>query len=101
MDVLEVAEGLRYQTSDERRAYSITTTNVVSAPTTPTVVVYDEATETNVTASVGTPTASAAGDVITLTVITSLVPKHTYRVEVKWIVGAEYFERYFRIYCER
>ncbi len=102
MDILEVAEGLRFQSSDETRIYTITTTNVVSSPATPTAVVYDEADESNVT-SVVMPSGSntAAGDVITLKPITALTQNHTYRVEVKWVVGSQTYERYLRICCER
>ncbi len=101
-DILEVAEGLRYQTSDETRIYTITTTNVVSSPTSPTVVGYDEATETDVSATImPSGSHSATGDVITLKPITALTKKHTYRIEVKWVVGSQTYERYFRIYCSR
>ena len=99
MSILECAEGLRYQTSDETRAYSITTTNLVSSPTSPTAVVYDETLNgTDVTSTVmpsGTHTVS--GDVITLKPLTALTKKHTYRIEVKWTVGSNIFERFFRV----
>ncbi len=99
--VIEVAEGTRYQTSDEVRAYTITTTNLVSDPTRPTVVVYDELDNSNVTTTVmpNADTNSATGDVITLKSITALTIGHTYRVEVKFVVGNNTYERLFIITC--
>jgi len=98
-DILEVDEGLQYQTTDEELAYKITTTNWVSSPTSPTVVVYDHDTDEDVTADVGAITATASGDVITLTVLKDLVKDHLYRVEVKFVVGANTYECYFKVRC--
>lgn len=100
MSILEVAEGLRFQTTDERRAYTITTTNVVGSPTSPTVVAYDEQDDADVTSTVfPSNTPSASGDVITLDLLRDLTQGHTYRIGVKWVVGTEYYERYFRVAC--
>lgn len=99
-DILEVAEGMQYQTTDEELAYKITTTNWVSSPTSPTVVVYDQHSNTDVTASVGAITASAAADVITLSVLKDLTKGHLYRVEVKWTVGSNIWECYFMVKCD-
>jgi len=101
MSSLEVVEGLQRQGTDERRPYSITTTKWDSSPTSPTVVVYDESDWSDVTSSVGTPTASASGDVITLTNLTSLIKGHTYRIEVKYLVGTTIAECHFRVFCVR
>jgi len=100
MDILEVTEGIRFQTSDETRVYTITTTNLVSAPTSPTAIVYDESVDADVTSTVmPSGSHSAAGDVITLKPLTSLTKGHSYRVEVKFTVGSNIFERYFRVGC--
>ena len=97
---LEVAEGTQDQTSDEELAYKITTTNWVSSPTSPTVVVYDHHSNADVTANVGAVTASAAADVITLSVLKDLTKGHWYRVEVKWTVGSNIWECYFIVKCD-
>ena len=99
-DILEVAEGMQYQSTDEELAYKITTTNWVSSPTTPTVVVYDHHFNTDVTADVGAITASAAANVITLSVLKDLTKGHLYRVEVKWTVGSNIYECYFKVKCD-
>jgi len=103
VDIFEVAEGIRYQSSDETRAYTITTTNLVASPTTTTAVVYDEtANDENVSSTVmPSGSHSESGDVITLKPLTALTKGHDYRVEVKFVVGSNTFERYFRVRCNR
>ena len=99
-DIIEVTEGVRYQTSDETRVYTITTTKLVSSPTSPTAVVYDESVDEDVTATVmPSGSHSVSGDVITLKPLTALTQDHSYRVEFKFTVGANIFERYFRVRC--
>lgn len=101
-DILEVAEGIRFQDSDERRVYTITTTNVISDPTSPSVTVYDESTNTDVTSTVmPTNSPSASGDVITLSLLRGLTAGHSYRVEVEFTVSSQIIERYFRVKCPR
>ena len=102
MSILEIQEGLLYQTSDEQLAYSITTTNWVSTPTSPAVVAYDINTGAVVTTTVfpdGQPSAPS-GDVITLTLLKSLTKGHTYRIEVKFTVGSNVYECFFKVKCE-
>lgn len=102
MSILEVAEGKQEQSADEIQSYTITTTNVVSNPTTVTCVAIDETTGETVTSSVFDPTSGAgtnSGDVITCPKLQTLVKGHTYRIEVKWVVGSNTFERYFRVEC--
>jgi len=97
---LWVKEGPLEQSADERIAYKITTTNWISSPTTTTVKVYDETQgDEDVTADVGAVTGSESGDVITLSVLKDLTVGHSYRVEVKFIVGASYYECKFRVRC--
>jgi len=101
--IFEVAEGVRYQSSDETRIYTITTTNLVSDPTSTTAVVYDELDESNVTTTVmsGEDSHSEDGDVITLKAISGLTKSHSYRVEFKFTVSDNIFERYFIVKCTK
>ena len=99
---LEVAEGLQYQSSDERLPYQITTTNRVSSPTSPTVVAYDETDESDVTSTVyPSNSPSANGDVITLSLLRDLTKGRIYRIEVKFSVGSTIYECFFRVSCSR
>lgn len=99
--IFEVAEGIRYQSSDETRIYTITTTELVSSPEDPvTAVVYDELIGEDVTSTVmDTGSHTTDGDVITLKPLTALVKGHCYRVEFKFTVSSNIFERYFRVEC--
>ncbi len=98
----EVAEGLQYQTTDERLAHQITTTNWVSSPTSPTAVVYDENDGSIVTSTVyPSNSPSASNDVITLSLLRDLTKNHVYRIEVKFSVGSNIYECYFRVECGR
>lgn len=101
-NTLEVAEGLQYQTSDERLAHQVTTTNWVSSPTSPTVVAYDESDGSDVTSTVyPSNSPSASNDVITLSLLRALTAGKTYRIEVKFTVGSNIYECYFRVNCRR
>jgi len=101
MSILEVSSGLLYQGKDERLAYSITTTNWEAAPTSPTVVAYDENGWVDVTTTVfPTNSPSASGDVITLSLLRDLTAGHTYRIEVKFTVSSNIWECFFRVKCE-
>lgn len=105
---LEVSEGLQFQGPDERIVYTVTTTNWVSSPTSPTVVAYDEDGMVDVTSTGGATgsgvfpanTPSAAGDEITLSLLRDLIVRHTYRIEVKFTVSTTIYECYFRVKCE-
>ena len=99
-NILEVAEGMQYQSADEELVYTVTTTNWVSSPTGPSAKAYDETTGgTEVTATVLSGSASAADDVITLPVLKSLTAGHRYRVEVAWTVSGSVYEAFFRVQC--
>ena len=99
--VLEVKEGTQYQSADETLVYTITTTNWESTPTTTTAVVYDESNkDTNVSTTVmPSGSHSEAADVITLKPLTALTVDHTYRVEVKFVIGSNTWECKFRVRC--
>lgn len=98
-NILEVAEGTQHQSKDEILLYKITTTNWVSSPTTPTAVATDENTGQAVTDTVLDGSATADGDVITLPKLKALTVGHTYRIEVKWLVGVLAYECFFRVRC--
>jgi len=99
-NILEVAEGLQYQSADEQLVYTVTTTNWVSAPTSPSVKAYNETTGGDeVTGTVLTGSASAASDVITLPTLKSLTRGHIYRVEVQWTFSGSVYEAFFRVQC--
>jgi len=99
-EILEVNEGLQYQSADEELAYSITTTNWASSPTSSSVVAYDENTNTVVTTTVfPTNSPSESGDVITLSLLKALVIGTLYRIEVKFTTGTNIYECYFRVKC--
>ena len=90
--ILEVAEGIQYQTSDEQIAYSITTTNWASTPGSPAAVAYDEVDNSVVTSTVfPVNSPSVNGDVITLSLLRALTKRHTYRGNT--------WECYFRVSC--
>ena len=99
---LEVAEGVKYQSSDEILVYQITTTNWASSPTVGTVTVYDEGVNEDVTSTVmDTGAHSDSGDVITLKPLNKLTVDHSYRVEVQFVVGSNTWECFFRVKCVR
>ncbi len=101
-DELEVAEGTKYQTSNESHPYEITTTNWASSPTVGTVVVYDESVDEVVTDTVmSTGAHSDSGDVITLKPLDSLTVDHSYRVEVQFATTGNTWECFFRVKCVR
>jgi len=99
--ILEVKEGTQYQSAGETLVFTITTTNWASTPTSPTAVVYDESNlDTDVTTTVmPSGSHSVATDVITLKPLTALTVDHTYRVEVKFVIGSNTWECFFKVIC--
>jgi len=99
-EILEVTEGVRYQLTGTTKIYTITTTNVISNPTSPTATAYDESVNADVTSTImPSGSNSVTGDVITLKPVTALTADHSYRVVVRWVVGSQTFGNYFRIKC--
>lgn len=100
-EILEVKEGVKFQSADEELAYSITTTAWVSSPTSPSVVAYDELTHSVVTDTVfpGGQPGAPDGDVITLKLLKDLTRGRTYRIEVQFTVGSNVYECFFRVSC--
>lgn len=98
MSTHEVAEGLIKQGTDESLAYSITTTNWASDPTSPSVAVFDENLMTDVTSIVmplNSP--SVTNDVISLSLLKNLTEGAFYRVEVRFTVDSNIYEAFFRV----
>ncbi len=102
-DILEVVEGTQFQTSDERLAHSVTTTNWVSSPTSPSVTAYDESANDKVVTSTVYPSnsPSVSGDTITLSLLRALTRGHTYRIEIQFTVGSNIYECFFRVKCTK
>lgn len=100
MSILDIAEGIEYQSADEQLGYQITTTNWVSNPTSPSATAYDETTNEDVTTTVfPTNSPSANGDVISLSLLKSLKAGHRYRIEVKFTVSSNIYETRFWVEC--
>jgi hypothetical protein len=101
MSILAVAEGLMEQSADEELCYTISVANWTSStPSAATAVAYDETTGSTVTGTVfpdNEPTISTT--TITLSPLKSLTKGHTYRIEVKFVVGSNTWECYFRVEC--
>lgn len=101
MSILEVNEGVQYQSADEELAFKITTTNWQGTPTSPTFNVFDESVDLDVGTTVCPGTASSSGNDITLPLLKDLTVDHSYRVEVEFTVGSNIWECYFIVRCVR
>lgn len=100
--ILECVESPKYMSTDERIAFKITTTNVISSPTSPSAKAYDESVGEDVTSTVyPSNSATVSGDVITLDLLRALTLNHSYRIEVKWTVGSNIYECFFIVKCIR
>ncbi|KKK82638.1 hypothetical protein LCGC14_2801380 [marine sediment metagenome] len=101
-NILEIAEGLQFQGSDERIAYTITTTNWVSSPTSPVVVAFEVGTNQDVTSTVfPSNSPSVSNDVISLSLLRELTQGAEYRIEVKFTVSSSIYECFFLVKCNR
>ena len=99
---LEVAEGIQYQSSDERLGYQITTTNWVSSPTSTSVTAYLDSTNVDVTSTVfPTNSPTESDDVISLSLLRALTKGNLYRIEVQFTVGSNVYECYFKVMCTK
>ncbi len=97
----EIVEGIQYQGEDERVIYTMNTDAVGDGPTSPVLTVKDELNNyADVTGTVSTGSASAAANIITLPVIHSLTAGKMYRCEVKFDLGGNELEHWFRIRAE-
>jgi len=95
-----ILEGLQNQGKDEEQAYSIDTTDYGGSPALVSCAVFCLDTNDDVT-SVTMPTnsPSVTGDDIGLSVLKSLTPGKTYRVEVLFTSTGQICEVYFRVSC--
>lgn len=99
--IREVVEGLLTQGVDERITYTIDSTPWGDDPTSPTAVIKDEQDSFNdVTGTVATGSASANGNIISTPEIYNLSAGKIYRVEVKFSIGGNTLEAFFRIKAE-
>jgi hypothetical protein len=99
----EVKQGRQSQGADERIAYTLTTTPWGSTPTGISVKAFDVTggKRVDVTATVFPANApTAAGDVITLSLLRALTPGHAYRIEVQFTTGGNLEEPYFFVDCD-
>lgn len=88
------------QGADETIEYTLTTTNVASDPTSPSVKVYDLTnSNADVSDDVLSGTTTASGDVITLEEISSLTAGRIYQVVVSYTVGSSTYDQLFVIVC--
>jgi hypothetical protein len=92
----EIKESPLVQGVDERIAYTLTTTPWGGSPSSPAVVVKNEA-GTDITATVTTGTAGVAGDVVTTPIIHSLVNNVNYRLEISFIISGNTFEAFAQL----
>lgn len=98
----EVKEGTQFQGTEEKIAYTITTTPWASSPALVGSVAYDitDGGRTDVSLSVLSGAGSAVGDIITTPLVQNLIYGHKYRIEVKFTAGGLTFEPYFIIDAE-
>lgn len=100
--IREVQEGIQYQGEDETIVYTIDVSNVGDGPTSPILTVKDETADfADVTATVGNGTPTVDGNIITLPAIHDLTAEKFYRCEVKFDLGGNELEHYFRIRAQR
>jgi hypothetical protein len=96
----DITQGRQSQGADEQIVYSLTTTNWGSSPTNVTVKAYDLTdSNTDVTSTVLSGSASVSGDVITLPTLKSLTAGRIYQVEVLFTAGGSIFELPFVVVC--
>jgi len=97
----EVTEGIQEQSADEQIPYQIDVSNWGSSPTGISVKAYIVDSGLDVTSIVyETNEPTVEGNVITLSLLKSLVKGITYRIEVLFTCNTTIFECYFRVYCD-
>ena len=99
----EIKEGLQSQGSEERIAYTLTTTPWGSSPTNDAAKIFEvvAGVYTDVTTDKMTGITSVAGDIITLPVIHSLIAGMMYRVEVLFTCSGNVFEAFAYVLGEK
>jgi len=86
------------QSPSETVQYDLTTTNVGSTPTSPTVTVTDMTRNLTVTSTVLSGSATVSGDVLTFK-LTAMIENHSYRANIRFTIGTEVYERYLIVRC--
>jgi len=81
-----------YQGEDEQIVYTLTTTPWGSSPTSVVVKIKDTATNTDVSSTCLSGSASTTGDVITTPIVKSLTAGSLYRLEIKFTVSGNIVE---------
>jgi hypothetical protein len=102
-----VKEGRQLQGTDERIAYTLTTTPWGTSPGSLVVKIFDITAGTASTLRVDKTTtmlsgaASALGDVITTPLVIGLTPGQLYRMEIQFVCAGNTFEAYVDILAEQ
>lgn len=104
MTTREIVQGLQYHGADEQVAYTLTTTNWGSSPTSTSASIFtvnSDGTYTDTTSTNMSGSTSVSGDIITLPTVKSLTAGTLYRVEVKFTCSGNIFEAFAYIQGER
>lgn len=98
----DVVEGIQSQGVDESIAYTITTTNWGSSPSSVAVAAYKVLANSleTVTSTVLSGSASVTGDIITLPKLQTLTAGYRYRLEVKFTCSGNIFECFVNVDAE-
>ena len=92
-DVRRIVESPLYQGVDEQIAYTLTTTNWGSDPSSQSDVIKDKDGEDQ-SATCLSGSSSVSGDVITTRTVKSLTAGEVYRLEIKFTVSGNIMEAY-------
>ncbi len=99
---LEVSEGVQYQFASEVQKFSLNVAKWTSAPLTPSVNVYDESVDSEVTLTVmPTNTVTASNSILDMSPLKALTAGHTYRVCVNFAHDGNVRRPYFRVVCPK
>ena len=99
----EVVEGVQRQGEEEQIAYKIDVSNWGDNPTNVSAKAYAlPYCSADITESVmPTNTPSVSGNVITLSPLKGLIAGRMYRIEVKFKIGSNVLECWFKVACEQ
>lgn len=103
MNKRSIREGQLTQGTGEKIAYQVDVTPWGTLPSNVVMTALDvsEDTETDVTATVVSGSATVDGNNVTLPFLQNLVEEHLYRVNVKFNCGLNVFEFYFLVKGEK
>lgn len=97
---LQVKESPVSQPPAVATEYNLTTTNLVSVPTSPTITAINTTTSQTVTATVVNGAASVSSDVVTFNIDT-LIINNAYQIAITFTVGTTVYIRYLVIFCKQ